>query len=497
MASEHLLSDIQELRASLYAEDLEITDAMQKWTLEDLTSYFESGGADVPKEPATLSSPLRQALATLGLDASTIAAVDAASGDIIGLLAANDNKSILGRLKQAGIGQLGLRAKVLEAIKATCSPATTANVCGPEGCAPPPAPAPAAPAPAPSPPPAPAPAPPPAPAPAPIPTPSPLKPRGSSSSSTSRLHALYFTASWCGPCQRIGPIFKSLAAEFSIDVRKVDVDDEPEFAMENNVSAMPTFLFLREGKKVAELTGADERRLRAILEEHARPPTTTTTTAPAASATPAPAPPPPSGKCVLRVRLGLIELKLTLTPKLLTKPFLTSVVEPFLTAFNKRASAPIRAESIEGVTIDTMRFTSAQLTQPSSDLLKGKEAAKVELIAAQSALALANPPAPPAIPVTTLLEQGLQATAALPPLPPLPPPRDQPIMSAAQLRAAYKERPDCELQLRKMSPKELTKLFEQHCLQPPQGALSKDDLVEGLLSVPRREMTIEIVSDVV
>ena len=70
-------------------------------------------------------------------------------------------------------------------------------------------------------------------------------------------------------------------------------------------------------------------------------------------------------------------------------------------------------------------------------------------------------------------------------------------MSAAQLRAAYKERPDCELQLRKMSPKELTKLFERHCLQPPQGALSKDDLVEGLLSVPRREMTIEIVSDVV
>jgi len=37
----------------------------------------------------------------------------------------------------------------------------------------------------------------------------------------------------------------------------------------------------------------------------------------------------------------------------------------------------------------------------------------------------------------------------------------------------------------------------QHCLTPPAGATSKDDLVDALLRVPRREIALEVVSDVV
>ena len=51
------------------------------------------------------------------------------------------------------------------------------------------------------------------------------------------------------------------------------MDANQEAAMQCGVSAMPTFQMFRFGAKVAEFTGADENRLRAILAEHGGPPT--------------------------------------------------------------------------------------------------------------------------------------------------------------------------------------------------------------------------------
>ena len=41
-----------------------------------------------------------------------------------------------------------------------------------------------------------------------------------------------FTATWCPPCQRIGPIFANMATEFAADLvlKKVDVDANAEAA---------------------------------------------------------------------------------------------------------------------------------------------------------------------------------------------------------------------------------------------------------------------------
>jgi len=51
-----------------------------------------------------------------------------------------------------------------------------------------------------------------------------------------------FTATWCGPCQRIAPIYEQLAAEFSSSCVfiKVDVDENQETAAACGVQAMPT-----------------------------------------------------------------------------------------------------------------------------------------------------------------------------------------------------------------------------------------------------------------
>jgi len=55
-----------------------------------------------------------------------------------------------------------------------------------------------------------------------------------------------FTASWCGPCQRIAPILEELAVEYAdqIAIYKVDIDKERGLAQAFNVSSIPAVLYI-------------------------------------------------------------------------------------------------------------------------------------------------------------------------------------------------------------------------------------------------------------
>ena len=78
-----------------------------------------------------------------------------------------------------------------------------------------------------------------------------------------KLVAVDFTATWCPPCKRIGPIFEKMAEDNS-DVLfiKVDVDDNDETAAACKIECMPTFQFYKNGSKVDEFSGADESTLK-------------------------------------------------------------------------------------------------------------------------------------------------------------------------------------------------------------------------------------------
>jgi large subunit ribosomal protein L40e len=84
-----------------------------------------------------------------------------------------------------------------------------------------------------------------------------------------KLVVVDFTATWCGPCQMMAPKFEKMATEEPDCVFvKVDVDDNEDVAAECGISAMPTFQCFKGGKKVDELVGASEEKLRAMVAKN-------------------------------------------------------------------------------------------------------------------------------------------------------------------------------------------------------------------------------------
>ncbi len=85
-----------------------------------------------------------------------------------------------------------------------------------------------------------------------------------------KLIVVDFTASWCGPCRFIAPILAEIAKKLpNVTFLKVDVDELKTVAEEWGVEAMPTFLFLKEGKLVDKVVGAKKEELQLTIAKHA------------------------------------------------------------------------------------------------------------------------------------------------------------------------------------------------------------------------------------
>ncbi len=68
---------------------------------------------------------------------------------------------------------------------------------------------------------------------------------------------LDFWAPWCGPCRTVIPIVEEIAEERpDIKVAKVNVDEEPELAVQFGVSSIPTLIVMKGGKITNQSLGS-------------------------------------------------------------------------------------------------------------------------------------------------------------------------------------------------------------------------------------------------
>ncbi len=76
---------------------------------------------------------------------------------------------------------------------------------------------------------------------------------------------LDFSATWCGPCQQMHPIVKRLERE-GLPIRQVDVDRNPGLAQRFNVTSIPAFVLVSNGREADRVVGqVSENRLRQMI----------------------------------------------------------------------------------------------------------------------------------------------------------------------------------------------------------------------------------------
>ena len=79
-----------------------------------------------------------------------------------------------------------------------------------------------------------------------------------------------FSATWCGPCQRLSPILEELAKEYEgkVDIYKVDVDKCRELAEVFKISSIPAMLFIPMQGEAFMLVGLrNKAELQKEIEE--------------------------------------------------------------------------------------------------------------------------------------------------------------------------------------------------------------------------------------
>jgi thioredoxin 1 len=79
-----------------------------------------------------------------------------------------------------------------------------------------------------------------------------------------------FTASWCPPCRMIAPIFEQLSMSNSksgsLAFAKVDVDEQREVTQKYSISAMPTFVLVKNGETVQTVRGANPPAIQGLVK---------------------------------------------------------------------------------------------------------------------------------------------------------------------------------------------------------------------------------------
>ena len=66
-----------------------------------------------------------------------------------------------------------------------------------------------------------------------------------------------FWATWCGPCRVIAPTIEEIASDYAgrAKVAKLDVDNNPQIAMQYGIRSIPSLIFFKDGRPVDQMVG--------------------------------------------------------------------------------------------------------------------------------------------------------------------------------------------------------------------------------------------------
>lgn len=80
-----------------------------------------------------------------------------------------------------------------------------------------------------------------------------------------------FFATWCGPCQMLGPILTEVKTNLGerISIIKIDVDRNQAVAAQYQVRGVPTMILFQNGKQLWRQSGvlSKEDLIKVILEK--------------------------------------------------------------------------------------------------------------------------------------------------------------------------------------------------------------------------------------
>tara|TARA_B100001079_G_C15972145_1_gene323880 strand:+ start:196 stop:507 length:312 start_codon:yes stop_codon:yes gene_type:complete len=71
-----------------------------------------------------------------------------------------------------------------------------------------------------------------------------------------------FHATWCGPCKVLSPILEELNEEIEdVEFVKLDVDQHPQIAGQNQVMGVPTVVILKDGEVKDRFVGVQPKEV--------------------------------------------------------------------------------------------------------------------------------------------------------------------------------------------------------------------------------------------
>ena len=85
------------------------------------------------------------------------------------------------------------------------------------------------------------------------------------------LSLLYFTATWCGPCQKIFPLMESLWEKlknkegYNLIMYKIDLDKNEEFCEKCKIRSVPTFYIMNGKELLSSTTGANIEKIGEMI----------------------------------------------------------------------------------------------------------------------------------------------------------------------------------------------------------------------------------------